>query len=71
MCHGEGCLENLIPGGYYSQHDQSFYPLSQFSECPECQGVGTIEALIEDPQLESKLENDQEPAFEIIWRRAA
>jgi RecJ-like exonuclease len=71
MCQGEGCLENLIPGGYYNHHDQSFYPFSQLTECPECQGAGTIEVASQDLELESDLENDQEAAFEIIWERAA
>jgi RecJ-like exonuclease len=42
MCHGEGFLEECKPGGYFSSRDEQWYPLEQTSECPCCNGTGTV-----------------------------
>jgi len=43
MCHGEGSLEESLPGGYFDQSAETFYPLEQSRECSLCKGVGSIE----------------------------
>jgi RecJ-like exonuclease len=43
MCHGEGCLEQIIPGGRFDHHAKQWYPLEQSKKCPLCKGSGSIE----------------------------
>jgi RecJ-like exonuclease len=42
MCHGEGFLEEYKPGGYFNQRSEQWYPLEQSSECPCCNGTGSV-----------------------------
>jgi RecJ-like exonuclease len=42
MCHGEGFLEEVRPGGYFSSREEQWYPLEQTSECPCCNGTGSV-----------------------------
>jgi RecJ-like exonuclease len=44
MCHGEGYLEDLRPGGYFNQRSEQWYPLEEAKECPLCNGTREIEA---------------------------
>lgn len=44
MCHGEGCLEDLRPGGYFSQRSEQWYPLEESRKCPLCKGCGEVDA---------------------------
>lgn len=55
LCHGEGSLEEVIPGGYFDASAECWYPLEHLVECPECGGCGSLE-----------LEDD-----EFNWERAA
>lgn len=43
MCHGEGCLEQVVPGGRFDAHAEQWYPLEQSKKCPLCKGAGSIE----------------------------
>jgi RecJ-like exonuclease len=43
MCHCEGCLEEVRPGGYFSQRSEQWYPLEESKECPCCNGTGSID----------------------------
>lgn len=43
MCHGEGCLEDVKPGGYFNSRSEQWYPLEESKECPCCKGTGTID----------------------------
>lgn len=43
MCHGEGYLEESVPGGRFDEHAEQWYPLEQSKKCPLCKGVGGIE----------------------------
>ena len=43
LCHGEGRVEESVPGGYYSQHEEAFYPLEKSRECSLCKGAGSVE----------------------------
>jgi RecJ-like exonuclease len=42
MCHGEGFMEEVRPGGYFSSREEQWYPLEQSSECPCCKGTGSV-----------------------------
>jgi RecJ-like exonuclease len=42
MCHGEGFLEDYKPGGYFDSRAEQWYPLEQTSECPCCNGIGSV-----------------------------
>jgi RecJ-like exonuclease len=42
MCHGEGFLEEVRAGGYFSQRSEQWYPLEESSECPCCNGTGCV-----------------------------
>jgi RecJ-like exonuclease len=44
MCHGEGCLEQAVPGGCFDTHAEQWYPLEQTKECPLCKGAGSVDA---------------------------
>jgi RecJ-like exonuclease len=43
MCHGEGCLEECVPGGRFDAHAEQWYPLEQSKKCSLCKGAGSIE----------------------------
>ena len=43
VCQGEGQVLQGVPGGYYSEADQCFYPLEQTVTCTECRGSGRIQ----------------------------
>jgi hypothetical protein len=43
MCHGEGCLEEVRPGGYFSQRSEQWYPLEESKECPCCNGTCSVD----------------------------
>jgi RecJ-like exonuclease len=42
-CHGEGCLEQVVPGGRFDSRSEQWYPLEQSKKCPLCKGAGSIE----------------------------
>jgi RecJ-like exonuclease len=44
MCNGEGFIDDLRPGGYFSRSEQQWYPLEESKPCPACRGTGHIEA---------------------------
>lgn len=43
VCHGEGCLEELVPGGYFDMATECWHALERLVECPECGGAGSVE----------------------------
>jgi RecJ-like exonuclease len=43
MCHGEGCLGQVVSSGYFDSRAEQWYPLKQSKTCPLCKGVGSIE----------------------------
>lgn len=42
MCQGEGYIDDLKPGGYFSRTDEQWYPLEESKPCPACKGTGNI-----------------------------
>jgi RecJ-like exonuclease len=44
MCHGEGCLEQAVPGGCFDTRAEQWYPIEQSKECPLCKGSGSVDA---------------------------
>jgi RecJ-like exonuclease len=43
VCHGEGSLEQVVPGGHFDPRAEQWYPLEQTTICPLCKGVGSLE----------------------------
>ena len=48
LCHGEGCLEAVIPGGYFDDSAGCWHPLERLVARPECGGCGML-AEMDDP----------------------
>ena len=44
LCHGEGRIEESVPGGTFDQSAGTWYPLEQSRECSLCRGCGSVEA---------------------------
>ena len=44
LCHGEGFLEDVTPGGYFDLSAECWYPLEQTRKCDLCKGAGSVEA---------------------------
>jgi RecJ-like exonuclease len=43
VCHGEGSLEQVVPGGHFDPRAEQWYPLEQSKKCSLCKGSGSIE----------------------------
>jgi RecJ-like exonuclease len=43
VCHGEGYLEENVPGGRFEGRAEQWYPLEQQRQCPLCRGQRTID----------------------------
>jgi RecJ-like exonuclease len=39
MCQGEGYIDDLKPGGYFSTSEEQWYPLEESKPCPACKGT--------------------------------
>ncbi len=44
LCHGEGFLEETLPGGHFDQRAEQWYPAELQRTCSMCKGNKTIEA---------------------------
>jgi hypothetical protein len=42
LCHGEGYLEEAVPGGRFDLRAEQWYPDEQQRECPLCRGQRTV-----------------------------
>jgi hypothetical protein len=43
LCHGEGYLEETVPGGRFDTRAEQWYPAEQQKECALCRGQRTID----------------------------
>jgi hypothetical protein len=43
LCHGEGYLEESVPGGRFDVRAEQWYPAEQQRECSLCRGGRTID----------------------------
>jgi hypothetical protein len=44
LCHGEGCLEESVPGGRFDARAEQWYPAKLQRTCSLCKGTKTIDA---------------------------
>jgi hypothetical protein len=44
LCHGEGYLEENVPGGHFDTRAEQWYPAALQRTCSLCNGTKTVDA---------------------------